>query len=292
MPPLNIAFLGLGNMGRGMAARLLGAGHAVTVHNRTRSRADELVGQGTLWADTPREAASGADAIFAMVADDPASRALWLGPDGALAGDMAPNAFAVECSTLSHDWVMELAGVAQSKGLRYIDSPVTGLPDAAARGELTLLLGAETTDLEAARPFLDVLSKEIIHFGGVGAGTAYKLMINLIGSVQLASLAEGMAVAEKAGLDMAQVVEAIIKGQAASPQVVRNARAMAENSHEPVIFSTSLRLKDTLYGLALAEKFAIDPATGQAAANQLNRAVEDGMATANESRLFDTLRKP
>src|SRR5262249_48633083 len=143
----------------GMAARLLHTGHTVTVYNRTTAKADPLVSEGARLASTAREACEGVDAVIAMTADDDASRAVWLGDDGILAGDPAPHAFAVECSTLSHDWVLELSAAAAKRGLRYVDAPVTGLPGAAAAGDLTLLVGAAVDDLEACRPLLSVLSQ-------------------------------------------------------------------------------------------------------------------------------------
>src|SRR5690349_18026704 len=114
-----IAFLGLGRMGLGMATRLLAAGYDLTVYNRTAARAKELVTGGAKLAPTPREACTGADAVIAMMADDVASRAMWLGEDGALAADVAPRAFAVECSTLSRDWALALAAHATERGMRY-----------------------------------------------------------------------------------------------------------------------------------------------------------------------------
>src|SRR6478672_804107 len=126
-----IAFIGLGRMGRGMAGRLVAAGHDVVVHNRTRERAADLLVAGAQWAGSPAEAATGAEAVLVMVSDDVASRAVWLGTDGVLAGDgdPTPGALAIECSTLSHDWVMELSAAVAAHNLRYLDCPVTGLPE-------------------------------------------------------------------------------------------------------------------------------------------------------------------
>ena len=134
-----------------------------------------------------------------MVADDEASQAIWCGPDGVLAASLDPGVFAIECSTLSHGWVMDLSARALARGLRYIDAPVTGLPDAAAAGTLTLLVGAEYVDLKAARALLGVVAERITHFGPVGTGTAYKLIVNLLGAVQIASVAETLAIAVRAG---------------------------------------------------------------------------------------------
>ena len=114
-----VAFIGLGNMGAGMARRLLHAGYELRVCNRTRSKAAELERAGARVFLTPREACAGVDAVFAMTADDTSSRSAWLGPDGVLAAKLAPRAFAIECSTLSYDWVLELATAAHSRTLRY-----------------------------------------------------------------------------------------------------------------------------------------------------------------------------
>ena len=284
-----IAFLGTGVMGVGMAGRLLGAGHRVSVYNRTAAKAEPLGAQGAVLAASPREAAKGADAVFAMVGDDDASTAVWTGPDGALAGDCAEGAFAVECSTLSHDWALELGQTAAGRGLRYLDCPVTGLPDAAAAGRLTLLVGAARADLIAARDLLDPLCADIIHFGPVGAGTAYKLLVNLMGAVQIAAAAEGLLIAEKAGLDASQVAGAIGRGAAASPQVIVKSRQMVEGE-EAVTFAAKWRVKDIRYGLALARKLGQETPFGQAAFEAFQKLIDQGLAEENESRVIDMLR--
>jgi 3-hydroxyisobutyrate dehydrogenase len=286
-----IAFIGLGNMGAGMARRLMQAGHQLRVYNRTGSKAAELERAGARRYDTAREACTDAEAVFAMTADDTSSRATWSGPDGVLAARLAPRAIAIECSTLSHSWVMELADQVRARGLRYIDSPVTGLPDAAAAGKLTLLVGAEAADLEAARPLLQSVSDRILHFGAVGAGTSYKLIINLIGAIQIASLAEGMALAEKAGLDLQTVADAITTGQAASPQVVRNVRRIVDDDHDRnVVFTPVLRLKDVDYALQRARELGMRAPFGQVAAEQLQKLIDLGHSRDNESRIIEVAR--
>ena len=288
-----LAFLGAGRMGHGMASRLLAAGHDVTVYNRTPGRAGPLIGAGARPAASPRNAADGADAVFVMVSDDQASRSVWQGMDGVLAADLAPGAFAIECSTLSRDWVLELASAAGARGLRYLDSPVTGLPDAAAAGTLTLLIGADGAELEAARPLLEPLCADLVHFGPVGTGTAYKLIINLMGAVQIAAAAEGMALAERAGLDLEQVADAIAAGQAASPQVVRNSRRMAAGDHDRnIVFSGRLRRKDAAYALRLAETLDLAAPFGRTALDGLDRLLADGLGDQNESSVIEVARRP
>jgi 3-hydroxyisobutyrate dehydrogenase len=278
-------------MGLGMAQRLLSAGHDLRVYNRTRSKAAVFREAGACVCDTPREACAGATAVIAMTADDASSRAVWLGADGVLAAQLAPRAFAIECSTISYDWVMELSAQAQARGLRYIDAPVTGLPEHAAEGTLTLLVGADATDLDSARPLLGVISQRILRLGGVGSGTAYKLIINMIGAVQIASLAEGLAIAERAGVDLAVVAEAIATGQAASPQVVRNANRMIASDHEQnVLFTPLLRLKDVDYALKFARRLGVGSPFGRLAASQLRRLCDLGYTHANESKIIEVAR--
>lgn len=287
----NVAFLGLGRMGSGMAERLLAAGHCLSVYNRTPSRTDALVRRGASAHASPKDACVGADAVIAMVADDIASKQIWFGDDGVFAANPRAGVLAIECSTLSHDWVMELSAEAQRRELRYIDSPVTGLPNMAAAGDLTLLVGADPEHLKQAQPLLAAFSRQAIHFGPVGAGTTYKLMINLLGAIQVASLAEGMAIAERAGLNLRTVADAIAAGQAASPQVVRNARRIVAGNHDnEVLFTPEFRLKDVRYALQLAHKLGIGAPFGTLASNAYAQLCELGHAQANESKIIEVAR--
>jgi 3-hydroxyisobutyrate dehydrogenase len=288
---MRVAFLGLGNMGQGMAARLLTGGHKLAVYNRTAARAAALQGLGARVAASPRDAAQGADVIIGMTATDESSRDLWLGANGALAAKNSPDALCIECSTLSHDWVLELAAQVQLRGFRYVDSPVTGLPDAAASGTLTLLVGADPENLDAARPILTSLGTRVLHFGPVGQGTVYKLMINLMGAVQIGAAAEGLALAQGAGLDLKMVADAIGSGQAASPQVVRNVRRFVAGDHATnVNFTPALRLKDIEYALRLARRLGASHEFGTVAERLYRRALELGFERDNESRIIDAVR--
>jgi 3-hydroxyisobutyrate dehydrogenase len=267
-----IAFIGLGRMGHGMAGRYLDAGFTVAVWNRSKAKADDLIARGARWASSPADAADGAEAIVTMVADDAASRAVWLGDNGA-AKTAKPGILAIECSTVSHQHALDLARELGGLGLVYIDSPVTGLPDAAASGKLTLLVGAEPADLERARPYLAPLSATIRHFGRVGNGTVYKLINNLMGAIQIAGIAEGLAIAEQAGLDMRLVLEAVETGVAASPQVIRHSRRMVARNFEGATFTAALRHKDAAYAVALADSLLADPPlVGRAAVAAYDRA--------------------
>ena len=268
----HLAFIGLGRMGHGMAGRYLDSGFSVAVWNRSKSKAEDLIARGARCASSPGDAAEGADAIVTMVADDEASRAVWLGKAGAGATAKA-GTLAIECSTVSYRHALDLARELRGRGLVYVDSPVTGLPDAAANGKLTLLVGAEPADLERARPYLAPLSTTIRHFGAVGTGTVYKLINNLMGAIQIAGIAEGLAIAEQAGLDMKLVLEAVETGVAASPQVIRHSKRMVARNFSGATFTAALRHKDAVYAVALAENLLSDvPVMGRAAVEAYARA--------------------
>ncbi len=286
-----VAFIGLGRMGHGMAGRYLDEGFRVAVWNRSKAKAEDLIARGAQWATSPEDAAIDADAVVSMVADDEASRAVWLGQDGA-ATTMKAGTLAIECSTVSYSHALHLSRELNARGLIYIDCPVTGLPDAAASGKLTLLVGANAADLDKARPFLAPLSTTIRHFGEVGTGTVYKLINNLMGAIQIAGIAEGLAIAEQAGLDIKLVLEAIESGVAASPQVIRHSKRMAARNFDGATFTASLRHKDAAYAVALAESLLADaPVVGRAAVAAYERA-KSVAPDDDEAKMIEIVSRP
>lgn len=285
-----VGFIGLGKMGHGMAGRLLDAGFDVAVWNRSKAKADDLIRRGARWADSPAEGARDARAILTMVADDAASQTVWLGPEGA-ATTAPAGALAIECSTVSHQHALDMAAALRARGLVYIDCPVTGLPDAATRGELTLLIGAEPADLDQARPYLAPLSQTIRHFGAVGAGTVYKLINNLMGAIQIAGIAEGIAIAEQAGLDMALVREALLGSVVASPQVLRHAPRMIARDFSNATFTAALRHKDAVYAVQLAETLRLELSLSRAAVASYARAT-DAAPDDDEGKIVEVISKP
>jgi 3-hydroxyisobutyrate dehydrogenase-like beta-hydroxyacid dehydrogenase len=285
-----VAFIGLGRMGHGMAGRYLDAGFDVAVWNRSRAKAEDLIARGARWAVSPEDAAKDADAVVTMVADDEASSRVWLGKDGAAAA-MKAGALAIECSTVSHAHALKMARELNSRGLIYIDCPVTGLPEAAATGKLTLLAGADATDLEKARPYLAPLCATIRHFGAVGSGTVFKLINNLLGAVQIASLAEGVAIAEQAGLDMKLVAEALATGAVASPQVIRHSKRMVARDFSGASFTAALRHKDAAYAVALAETLLPGVPVSRAALAAYDKAKAHA-ADGDEGQMIEIVSKP
>jgi 3-hydroxyisobutyrate dehydrogenase len=286
-----ISYIGVGNMGRAMILRLLQAGHQVTAYNRTRDKAKVVEDAGAQLTATPAEAVEGADVVLSSVINDEASRAVWTGPQGILAGRLRPDTLVAECSTLSHDWVLELATLVRAKGLRYIDCPVAGRPDAAEKGELRVYIGGSEADLEELRPYIEPFSAKIFHFGPVGAGTAYKLIYNLLGVIQVASTAEAMAQCEAAGIDLHAAAEAFTLGYTGSKHVAHHAATMADGERgQKVAFSGKGRLKDSQYGVQLAKKLGRQALVGEAATAVFNQMVEVGMGEANDSEVIDALR--
>jgi 3-hydroxyisobutyrate dehydrogenase-like beta-hydroxyacid dehydrogenase len=285
-----VAFIGLGRMGHGMAGRYLEAGFKVAVWNRSKAKAEDLIARGAQWATSPEDAAIDADAVVTMVADDEASRAVWLTRDGA-AANMKAGTLAIECSTVSYRHALDMARELRGRGLVYIDCPVTGLPEAAAAGKLTLLVGADAADLDKARPYLAPLSTTIRHFGAVGTGTVYKLINNLMGAVQIASLAEGIAIAEQAGLDMKLVAEAMATGAVASPQVVRHSKRMVERDFSGASFTAALRRKDAAYAVKLAETLLPGVPVGRAALAVYDKAMAHAPDD-DEGKMIEIVSRP
>jgi 3-hydroxyisobutyrate dehydrogenase len=247
-----VAILGLGIMGGGMAANWLAKGFEVSVWNRTSAKAQALAGKGAKVAATPREAATGADFIFAMVADDDASRSVWLGADGALAG-AKKGAIGVESSTLTPDWIRELGRQAHAKGCGFLDAPVGGSRPAADAGELRFFVGGDPQTYEAARPALAAVGSRMDLLGTLGAGATWKLINNQLAAGQIAALAEALEVAKKAGFKNEQISELILGGAPASPIVKLKLPRMLARDFEPADFALNLMLKDARYAAALAQ---------------------------------------
>lgn len=260
-----IAFLGTGKMGSGMAANLLAAGHDVSVWNRSPEKAEPLAARGATLAASPAAAAAGADAVFSSVADDAASERVWLAEDGALSS-LPSGSLAIECSTISYDFVRRLGDAVSTKGAGYLDCPVNGAPAQAAAGEIVLLVGASRDDLERARPLLESISSLVLHFGEVGTGTAFKLINNLLGAVHIASIAEAVHLAGKLNLDPETLIAAVESGPCASPHVKRMIRPMAEGRlAEQFGLSIGLREKDSRYCLNMAKALGTGMSVGETA---------------------------
>ena len=227
-PSQTVAFLGLGVMGGPMAGHLARAGHQVTVYNRTAAKAEAWVAEfGGRHAATPREAARGATLMFCCVGNDDDLRSVVLGDDGAFAG-MEAGAVFVDHTTASADVARALAAEAQTRGLRFVDAPVSGGQAGAQNGALTVMCGGEQAAFDAAAPVAAAFARAMTLLGESGAGQLAKMVnqICIAGLVQ--GLSEAIAFGMKAGLDMPQVLEVIGKGAAQSWQMDNRGKTMAE----------------------------------------------------------------
>jgi 3-hydroxyisobutyrate dehydrogenase len=276
-------------MGSGMAARILSAGHRLAVWNRRADRAAALGAEGATVAATPREAAARADVVVAMLADDEASRAVWLGPDGALAS-LGPGAIAIESGTVSPAWIAELALNVTAQGATLLDAPVTGSRTHAASGELRFLVGGPAEALERARPVLAAMGREIVHFGPTGSGARMKLINNFVCGVQAAALAEGVALIEAAGLNRADALGVLTNGAPGSPLVNAVGPRMAKSDYT-VNFALALMDKDLRYAIDDAEDFGIDLRTAATARALFGDALTAGLGERDFSAVIEPLRK-
>lgn len=290
MQQTRMALIGLGLMGSGMARRLLGAGFPLTVWNRNPERAKALAAEGAHVAATPREAASRADVVVSMVADDAASRAVWLGDHGALAG-AARGAVLVESSTLTVGWIGQLFREVAARGCELLDAPVTGSKSQAASGELVFLVGGAAAALETARPALAAMSRAILHVGGSGRGTLLKLVNNFMCGVQAASLAEALALIERSGLDRAKSLELLTTGAPGSPLVKTLSARMTARDYTPN-FLLRLMAKDLTYALGEGRRYGLDLSTVASALEVVDRAVAAGNGEEDFSALVEPLRRP
>jgi len=261
-------------MGSGMAQRLLSANFPLTVYNRNRAKSIPFAANGAFVAESPREAASHAQIILSMVADDVASRQVWLGAEGALAG-VSPSSVLIESSTLSLGWIKELETAAAELGCEFLDAPVTGTKPHAASGELLFLVGGSRDALDAARPVFSVLGRDAIHLGPSGSGALMKLVNNFVCGVQAASFAEALSLIDAGGLDRDKAMSILTGGAPGSGIVKRVADRVAANDFTPN-FGLRWMAKDLAYAIGTASARGIPLRTAAAALSIFREAIAEG----------------
>lgn len=239
-PARRVAFLGLGVMGYPMAGHLAGAGHQVTVYNRTATKSiawctyyTRATGQKDLinHAATPRQAVQNAELVFCCVGNDDDLRSVVLGEDGAFAG-MASGAVFIDHTTASANVARELYAVAKARGLHFVDAPVSGGQAGAQNGALTVMCGGDLAAFEAAQPAAMAYSKAFTHLGDSGAGQLAKMVNQICIAGLIQGLAEAIAFGQKAGLDMNQVLDVIGKGAAQSWQMDNRGKTMVADKFD------------------------------------------------------------
>ena len=261
-------------MGSGMAGRLLSEGFPVSVFNRNPEKARPFAERGAFIADSPREAATRSDVVLSMVSDDPASREVWLGPKGALAGQ-ARGALLIESSTLTVAWVKELAAEAEKHGCDFLDAPVTGTKPHAESGQLLFLAGGSDQAFQSAQPVFSVLGRDAVHLGPVGSGALMKLVNNFLAAVQTVSFAEALALMDAGGLNREKAISILSEGVPGSPMLKRVAARVASGDFSPH-FLMPLMAKDIGYAIQEGAKRHVDLGTARAALRVFEEALDAG----------------
>jgi 3-hydroxyisobutyrate dehydrogenase-like beta-hydroxyacid dehydrogenase len=281
-----VGVIGLGHMGANMAARLLGAGHAVYGESRTRERAQWLVDQGLRWLDTPREVAEAADVVLTSLPDDDAVQSVAAGADGILAGLDAGKVWA-EMSTISPAVCRELAARVRGRGAQMLDTPVSGSVPQVQAGTLTIMAGGDADAYARAEPVLRVLGSPT-HVGDNGQGLVLKLAINAGLAVQMLAFAEGLLLAEKEGIDPHVAAKVMTESAIGSPMLKARVPLVLDRPDE-VWFSVELMHKDVRLALATAREAHAALPTAGVAEELLARASGLGYAHRDIAAMFEAL---
>ena len=283
----NLGFVGLGSMGGEMARRLLKAGHTVTGYNRTKSRAQWLMELGMLWADTPREVASGSDVTLSMVRDTEALHAVAEGPDGLLAG-LGPGKFYVDMSTVSPEASRQLALQVAERGANMLDAPVSGSLITLKAGQLSFMVGGGKDAFEAVKPILLDIGPTVNYVGGNGLAAMMKVAVNLNLPVQILAFSESLLMAEKMGIPRETAVEVLLNSVVASPALKYRFPFVLNMPEEP-LFDVNMMQKDLLLALEAGRQLGVPLPTTAVANEYLTAARGAGLSDQDFVVLFQTL---
>jgi 3-hydroxyisobutyrate dehydrogenase-like beta-hydroxyacid dehydrogenase len=264
-----VGFAGLGAMGAGIAKRLMAAGYEVVGWNRTRERAEPLLEAGMGWADTPRELAESVDVLFTMLTNTAAVEATAGGPDGVLASLREGKVWA-DISTIAPDASVALAERVRETGASFLDCPVSGSPATLAAGQMSVMVGGDRAAFDRVEDVLHAIGPKVTYIGPNGQAILAKVAINLALVVSVTALAEGVALVEKAGVDRAALVDAVLKSVIASPVVGYRAPLLVEDTD--VFADVELQQKDLVLAQDLARRLGMAVPTCAATSEMLNAA--------------------
>jgi 3-hydroxyisobutyrate dehydrogenase len=263
-----VGWIGTGVMGLSMCGHVLDAGYAVTVHNRTRERAEPLVEKGATWADTPAAVAAASDVVCSIVGYPADVREVILGDEGALGGASAGSVL-VDLTTSEPSLAVEIAGRAAEKDVASVDAPVSGGDVGARNATLSIMVGGDDEAVERVRPLLDVMGKTIVRQGGPGAGQHTKMVNQTLIASGMIGVCEALLYAYKAGLDLDTVLESVAPGAAGSWSLSNYAPRMLKGDFEPgfvvehfvkdmgIALAEARRMNLSLPGLALAQQLYV-----------------------------------
>jgi len=284
-----LGFVGLGAMGSRLARRLLDAGHTVVGYNRTPDKARALEAAGLKVAASPRRAAEGAAAVFSMVTDDAALRAVALGPDGIVAG-LEREAVYVEMSTASPAVAREIADAVAARGAAMLDAPVSGSTISVERGEASIVVGGDAAALERVAPYLAIMGPGgLTHVGALGVAKTMKIATNLGLAVQILAFSEAVLLAEKAGIARATAVEALLKSVVASPMIRYRGPFVLGTMPRDAWFSVPMMQKDLQLALDQGHASGVTLPTTALAQQWLSMARGVGLGARDFATVFDVL---
>lgn len=286
-PPASLACIGLGALGLPMAANLQAAGYALHVHTRSRAAESDASLVGATPARTPAAAVVGCKALLLCVSDDAAVESVLWGEQGA-GPALAPGSLVIDCSTISPATARAMADRLAERGVQFIDAPVTGGTEGAQAGRLTVLCGGEVSDLERARPVLEVIGGSIHHFGAVGSGQQVKAINQVLVAGSYAAVAEAIALGQHLQLPMPAVIEALRHGAAGSWALEHRSSAML-NDHYPLGFKLALHHKDLSIALEAAQQAGLHLPITQAVQEQEQTLMQAGFGDADVSVLRRSL---
>lgn len=263
---MNIGWIGLGDMGQIIVPRLLDAGHRVTGWNRSPGKAEDLVARGMQVADTPAEAAAGADVVFSVVTDGKAVEAVALGEGGVIHG-ISTDAVYLDMSTIDPDISRRVAAAFAQQGKKMLDAPISGSPVTIAAGSASVMVGGDRSAFEAVEAVLLDIGPKVAYIGPSGTAAQMKVAINLTLIVEMVVFCESVALAEKGGVDRAVAVDAMLKSVVASPVMGYRGPFILEMPDKPLA-DVTLQQKDMVLALEVARRQG-SPAPLGAVANEL-----------------------
>ena len=276
---MNIGFIGLGNMGGGMAANVLRAGHDLTVHDLRREAATPLLENGASWADTPAEVAAASDVVLTSLPGPREVEAIALGDSGVLEGSTSGKVY-IDLSTSSPTLIRSIAEDFAAKGVSVLDAPVSGGPVGARTGRLAVMVGGDREVYERVKPALDAIGDKVSYIGPVGSGSIAKLMHNCIGYGLQTIVAECLTLGVKAGVDPEPLFEAISNGSVGRGSSFANTypNTFLAGNFDPPSFALRLAHKDVSLALELAREYGVPMSVGNIAHQELTSALNRGWA--------------
>jgi len=284
-----IGFVGLGMMGSRMVSRLLAAGHSVSGYNRTPSRADTLLQQGMQWANTPREAATGAEVVFSNVRDTQVLLGVANGSDGILAGLGAGQIY-IDMSTVSPTAIRQLAQQAAQRGAALLDAPVSGSKLTLEQGKLAIMASGDAGAFARAKSILEAIGPTVMYVGEEsGRAMALKIAINISIVTQVVSFAEGVLLAEKYGVPRATAVEIMLNSAIASPALKYRGPFVAQMPEE-AWFDVEMSEKDINLALELGAEIGVTLPTAAVASDLLAAAHDLGLAHKDFAVVYEVLK--